>query len=277
MLQIPYPGYLLNPGDMFQVEPDRVLFATGAPKQRDQARNTRVERKKRRQANIALNAAEQKAGERRAARAEKALADESAAISTQSNLSPAALGDPEVRKLRRQHLLKIVEGIESRMSSKTIRTTGKRKQELREILRKTKRTLVQINRKPVQELDTEIKEITQLLSGMTEADKSSEKAILKKPKAEVDMSPKMKGLLEAAIARIRDNPVDDSKPYATPWQPRPYMSAFAFIPRYLEVNHNICSAVYLRHPVARPGFSEVPSPLPVETHQLAFNWYLRRR
>ena len=27
-----YPGYLLNPGDMFQVDPDRVLFATGARK-----------------------------------------------------------------------------------------------------------------------------------------------------------------------------------------------------------------------------------------------------
>lgn len=66
-------------------------------------------------------------------------------------------------------------------------------------------------------------------------------------------------------------------PYATPWRPRDYMSAFAFIPRYLEVNQNICAAVYLRHPVARPGLSEVPTPFHVETGQLAFNWYLRRR
>ena len=29
---------------------------------------------------------------------------------------------------------------------------------------------------------------------------------------------------------------DTSKPYATPWRPRAYMSAFAFIPRYLEVS-----------------------------------------
>ena len=27
-----YPGYLLNPGDMFQVEPEKVMFATGAIK-----------------------------------------------------------------------------------------------------------------------------------------------------------------------------------------------------------------------------------------------------
>lgn len=62
-----------------------------------------------------------------------------------------------------------------------------------------------------------------------------------------------------------------------PWRPRPYMSAFAFIPRYLEVNQNVCSAVYLRHPVARPGLAEVPTPFSEGVNQLAFNWYLRRR
>lgn len=62
--------------------------------------------------------------------------------------------------------------------------------------------------------------------------------------------------------------------YALPWQPRDYMSAFAFVPRYLELNQRICAGVYLRHPVARPGLAEVPTPFPTETHQLAFNWYL---
>ncbi len=32
--QMVYPGYWLNPGDMFQVEPSSVMFATGAPKTR---------------------------------------------------------------------------------------------------------------------------------------------------------------------------------------------------------------------------------------------------
>jgi hypothetical protein len=84
-------------------------------------------------------------------------------------------------------------------------------------------------------------------------------------------------LLQQALQRARENPVDASKPYATPWRPRDYMSAFAFIPRYLEVNQNVCSAVYLRHPVARPGLAEVPSPISTESAALAFNWYLRRR
>lgn len=80
-----------------------------------------------------------------------------------------------------------------------------------------------------------------------------------------------------SMEELRDNPIDRSKPYATPWKPRPWMAPFVFIPRYLEVNQNICAAVYLRHPVARPGLAEVPSPFTIETNQLAFTWYLRRR
>jgi hypothetical protein len=83
--------------------------------------------------------------------------------------------------------------------------------------------------------------------------------------------------LRAALELLKDNPIDPSKPYLTPWQPREYMSAFAFIPRYLEVNQNICAAVYLRHPVARPGLAEVPTPFAEGTNASAFAWYLRRR
>lgn len=32
-----------------------------------------------------------------------------------------------------------------------------------------------------------------------------------------------------------NNPIDVTKPYATPWRPRDYLPPFAFIPRYLEV------------------------------------------
>lgn len=33
-----------------------------------------------------------------------------------------------------------------------------------------------------------------------------------------------------------NNPIDVTKPYATPWRPRDYLPPFAFIPRYLEVH-----------------------------------------
>jgi len=84
-------------------------------------------------------------------------------------------------------------------------------------------------------------------------------------------------VLRRALQQLRDNPIDSQKPYATPWRPRDYMGAFAFIPRYLEVNQNICAAVYLRHPVARPGGSEVASPFGESVGTAAYTWYLRRR
>jgi len=40
-----YPGYLLNPGDLFQVHPERVMFAAGAPKEKAERRAGRLARK----------------------------------------------------------------------------------------------------------------------------------------------------------------------------------------------------------------------------------------
>jgi len=92
-----------------------------------------------------------------------------------------------------------------------------------------------------------------------------------------DLTQAEKDRLRTLIAQEQENPHDPSKPYLTPWKPRPYLAPFAYIPQYLEVNQNICSAVYLRHPVARKGFAEVPTPYDQQTNQLAFNWYLQRK
>jgi hypothetical protein len=265
---------------MFQVEPDRVLFATGAPKikVKAQAEKLRYERRISRQSNITRDAALARRAERRRAKEAKELADDTIELAPrQPKSAPIELGDPEVRKLRQKEFLKLIRQIEDRIGNKKVRRTGKRKQELRVLLRRAKANVIFIGRKALQELDTEMKEITQELLGITEEVESPDTAPVKRLKPESEMSDKQKEALKRAIARIRENPADTTKPYATPWRPRPYMSAFAFIPRYLEVNHNICSAVYLRHPVARPGLAEVPTPFPAETQQLAFNWYLRRR
>ena len=109
-------------------------------------------------------------------------------------------------------------------------------------------------------------------------DKPEEEAEERRSLTSIDeLSNEERRALERLIQEEMDNPVDPSKPYKTPWKPREFMSPFAFIPRYLEVNQNICSAVYLRHPVARVGSAEVPTPYPFSINQLAFNWYLRRR
>ncbi|GAA5941225.1 hypothetical protein JCM3775_006653 [Rhodotorula graminis] len=54
-----------------------------------------------------------------------------------------------------------------------------------------------------------------------------------------------------------------------------YASPFLFVPAYLEPSFATCSAVYLRHPTARPGVSEVPSPYEAdgEVMRLAWEYY----
>ncbi|KWU47207.1 alpha-L RNA-binding motif-containing protein [Rhodotorula sp. JG-1b] len=55
-----------------------------------------------------------------------------------------------------------------------------------------------------------------------------------------------------------------------------YAAPFLFIPPYIEPSFQTCSAVYLRHPTARPGVSEIPSPYEAdgEVMRLAWEYYL---
>jgi hypothetical protein len=58
-----------------------------------------------------------------------------------------------------------------------------------------------------------------------------------------------------------------------------YATPFIFIPAYLEVSFPTCSTVYLRHPTARPGYSEIPTPYDAdgEVVRLAWEWYAKAR
>lgn len=65
----------------------------------------------------------------------------------------------------------------------------------------------------------------------------------------------------------------------TPFHLPPYASPFLFIPAYLEPSFATCSAVYVRHPTARPGYSEIPTPYDAdgEIVRAAWEWYTRVR
>jgi hypothetical protein len=65
----------------------------------------------------------------------------------------------------------------------------------------------------------------------------------------------------------------------TPFNLPAYASPFIFIPAYLEVSFATCSVVYVRHPTARPGYSEVPTPYDAdgEVVRLAWEWYSKVR
>ena len=70
-----------------------------------------------------------------------------------------------------------------------------------------------------------------------------------------------------------------SKRGLTPFQLPPYAAPFIFVPAYIEPSFATCSAVYLRHPTARPGYSEIPTPYDAdgELMRMAWEWYSKRR
>ena len=294
-MQMRYPGYLLNPGDMFQVDPERVMFATGAPKSKAERREGRIARQK-------TETPEE--GEESVAEEEK---------EGKEKQKPKAEAQPEDT---RETLKGLMAQAKTIMSKEKSDLPAKKKQELRGFQKAIKRVLSRSESSTIlnDNLESQFSELMTLLKATrlekkdskgknTESQPAAESSdpvaeteapdsrpgqalteafqkATENPAEEVDTSELTENefdTLKRALIQMRDNPIDSTKPYATPWRPRDYMSVFAFIPRYLEVNQNICAAVYLRHPVARPGFSEVPSPFSESINTGAFAWYLRRR
>lgn len=68
-------------------------------------------------------------------------------------------------------------------------------------------------------------------------------------------------------------------PEHTPFHLPAYAAPFMFIPAYLEPSFSTCSVIYLRHPTARPGYSEIPTPWDAdgEIVRLTWEWYSKRR
>ncbi|EOD49841.1 putative 30s ribosomal subunit protein [Neofusicoccum parvum UCRNP2] len=258
-----YPGYMLNPGDMFQVDPERVMWATGARK--DEKRQViRVPKKNsNKPASRTAPKEEQISSEETKVDSDAAKTEtEAAAAAAEEDLEP---NEEDAKKT----LTSLIERTNAMMDD-TKELSAKRKQDLRgfrQALRKMLSRAKGISTTVTDDLEARLAVI-------------SDKLVKTPRQAQVaadELTEEQEELLQQAMEKMRENPFDASKPYLTPWRPRSFMSAFAFIPRYLEVNQNICAAVYLRHPVARPGLAEVPTPFHYETSQLAFNWYLRRR
>lgn len=270
-----YPGYLLNPGDMFQVDTERVKFAIGQPKGRARVRAGKGAAAEAEDAEEA-GEAEEAALEEADASAEGAEAE---AVAAESEVSP----EQQVEQLK--ELLKLAKDI---MSDGGLVLSVKRKQQLRTFAKDARSAISRAGKAPTEKDATKatglVDDITGLLATMDlNASAKGEAATATEEEGQsvnndvTQLTGDEKRALEKLLQEEADNPYDPSKPYLTPWRPRNYMSPFAFIPRYLEVNQNICAAVYLRHPVARQGFGEVPTPFPPQFSQLTFNWYLRRR
>ncbi|KAK3906279.1 hypothetical protein C8A05DRAFT_40881 [Staphylotrichum tortipilum] len=269
-----HPSYLLNPGDMFQVEIDKVMLGTGKPK--PAAKTQRPPK----------SAPKQEASD-----VDEADADAEAA---ESEATEAVSEPVDVEALTKQHqatLKELKDRAQEALDAQDVRLRAKQKQSLRKFVHDIKSTMSRTGKRGSDAPSTS--ELTDLEAGLssmledlsltpTQRQDKARQAQQQKEGGGADnnehaLTKQQLELLHDIMDRHRENPVDSSKPYATPWKPRDWMAPFAFIPRYLEVNPRICAAVYLRHPVARPGLAEVPTPFSFNISQLAFNWYLRRR
>lgn len=252
-----YPGYQLNPGDMFQVDPERVLFALGAPKDTSDRRAARKAKKQPQEPEEDQEREEEQTPEPTPEEVEAAT-----------------------KRKKKDFQALLIEAKEILAAHKDD-LSAKRKQSLRNFQRIIRRSIGRPASFNTDDLDAQLAEITSNLHvapetppKVAEAPAMSSEELVREA---ATLSPEQLNMLRHALVEARENPVDPLKPYATPWRPRDFMSAFAFIPRYLEVNQKVCAAVYLRHPVARPGLAEVPTPFALETNSLAHSWYLRRR
>lgn len=327
-----HPSYALNPGDMFQVDVEKVMFATGEQKSASQDKRMleNLEARKKRadalQSEFIANSAAGKAAAASAGSTEKAAEGEAAeaaegegeAAAAETTEAPGleSLTPEESWRLNNRSLKVLLKDVRKLLKSTPQSLTAKDKKVLRLFRSDAKRYLSH-----PEGSDMSAKDMMDALKMQMETHESmresfeglsvSDNAAPKASKAEASPAEKSqnkdrelgKGFAELSeeqkekavrimgdsqltreemrsLARLlqseEENPIDHTKPYATPWRPRPYMSAFAFIPRYLEVNQNICAAVYLRHPVARKGLAEVPTPFHYITSQLTHNWYLQR-
>ncbi|KAF9874797.1 30s ribosomal subunit [Colletotrichum karsti] len=319
-----YGAYLLNPGDMFQVNIDSVLYATGRPKtpahakylagedwESQNLKSTNAEASEEGESSETSPAAEAEAEASEDAEAQAAAA-EGGEEGAAENLEE--LTEEERVALRKKQLKSLVK------SAKDLISDGeglnpRKKRQLRAFMSEAKRAMSQSGRtaesatiSPDNVMDhlasmlkdfklegTQVEAVASPQQQQPQEEQpQKEKKLSAKDKATADtltelvsskamreaigsLSKAEQSALASLLRKDAENPIDETKPYWTPWQPRRYMGPFAFIPRYLEVNQNICAAVYLRHPVARRGMAEVPTPFPYEINQLAFNWYLRRR
>lgn len=277
-----HPGYLLNPGDMFQVDPQRVMFATGEKKD---APPKKLQKKANKSEEPPPNELEDEATLTEHTDSPQETTTPSASIIT-SDTEPDTSTRSDIKSLlkRARDLLQ-----------STKKLSARQKQDLRAFTSTLKTTLARASSKNPTTAESVTMNTTsslaeQLATIKLRVERSavarSEAALPTAEDKDKDkdsdevgdaLSEEQERLLVNALRAVRENPVNPAAPYATPWRPRPFMSPFAFIPQYLEVNQNVCAAVYLRHPVARPGLAEVPSPFHPDTSQLTFNWYLRRR
>jgi ribosomal protein S4 len=286
-----HPSYLLNPGDMFSVDVDRVLWATGAKRGQDKP-ETGIQATRGSFAIVDDYYEDEEDDEDE--EGEESDEQEEEEDEEEEDDSADAKSDvpPEEHKAlldRKRELLDVRSLVDTALSSGP-RPAARHVRDLRHVKRNARVLLSRWRRLPAAEVEAlkdalaavleRVKRRAERARLLAEADADGAGAEAAEAAGKERARARRRQRDEAGhadrLARV-PNPFDPGKPYETPWRPRDWMAPFAHVPRYLEVNHTICSAVYLRHPVVRPGAAEIPSPFALDTAALSHAWYLRRR
>lgn len=100
-------------------------------------------------------------------------------------------------------------------------------------------------------------------------------------------TPAEQAIIDAHLAKegaATEAPAEETQPSKTdvgltPFYLPHFASPWLFIPAYIEPCFTTCSAIYVRHPTARPGYSEIPTPYDAdgEVVRFAWEWYVERR
>ncbi|KAG5338725.1 putative 40S ribosomal protein S4-like [Termitomyces sp. T112] len=140
-------------------------------------------------------------------------------------------------------------------------------------------------------------DVNNYVQHVKDADAKREKADAKRAKAEVKRAketvsvdaaaptPAEAAIINQALGKEEEaepsTTEDNFKPQynLTPFYLPHFASPWLFIPAYIEPNFATCSAIYVRHPTARPGYSEIPTPYDAdgEVVRFAWEWYVKRR
>ncbi|KAF4587523.1 30S ribosomal subunit S4 [Ophiocordyceps camponoti-floridani] len=295
-----YPGYQLNPGDMFQVDVDKVLYATG--EQRNPGLPPPLRWRKLDRMWLRKTSADLKAKATGSQDEQPAEGTPKTVLKGKKSVSPWRLKQMMVEYTLERTLkgIEIKDGKEWMLDMRLrhFRLAARRWLSLPgdfemsparlmhalwqlfarpEMAPKLSELWLQKSAEAGDEkkpMTNELRAIDTLLRGdILEQIKRQYQELAM---GSVTIGPNEMMQITQLLENLEGKLVDGKEPYAMPWRPRPFMSAFAFIPRYLEVNPYICAGVYVRHPVARKGLAEVPTPFSYLTNQLVHHWYMGR-
>ncbi|KAI9715936.1 MAG: mitochondrial 37S ribosomal protein nam9 [Chrysothrix sp. TS-e1954] len=270
------PGYLMNPGDMFSVDPTAVMYGLGAGRKRRGNLNLVKpmdwipphERKAQAGTGEASSEAE----------VENELDEELAAFDTEpaSSESSTETGTAEdASDASKSKLKRLRNNTRSLLSNPKTKSSlsARQKQALRTFSKQLRSTLSRSGTKTppspsaLEDLETEFASLSSaVISSPSQQPTTPQPNPTPSTKSPTPPTP-------PPSASPNDTNTTQLNPH---FRPRAYISAFAFIPRYLEINQAVCSGVYLRHPQCGPGYAEVPSPYGEEVGRLVFGWYVRR-